>query len=141
MTDLKKVIDASEISFENFRKSSYDIAREIGVTAQTIVSAASEWGKLGYNLEESTELAKSSAIYVNVGDVDAATATSDLVSVLKAFNKEASESIDVVNVLNNISNKYAVSAAELGEILKKSSSALAISGDTMENIVAMGAAM
>lgn len=141
MTDLKKVIDASEISFENFRKSSYDIAREIGVTAQTIVSAASEWGKLGYNLEESTELAKSSAVYVNVGDVTPEVATSDLVSVLKAFNKEASESIGIVDVLNNISNKYAVSAAELGEILKKSSSALAISGDTMENIVAMGAAM
>lgn len=141
MTDLKKVVDASNKTFDDFQKQSYKIASTVGVTAQTIVQAASEWGRLGYSLEESAELSKTSAVYVNVGDIDATTATTDLVSVLKAFNMEASESIGIVDTLNNVSNKYAVSAAQLGEILKKSSSSLAVSGDSFENIVAMGAAM
>ena len=38
-------------------------------------------------------------------------------------------------------NNYAVSSGELGTILEKASSSLALSGDSMDQIVAMGAGM
>ena len=68
-------------------------------------------------------------------------ATSDLVSVLKAFNKPASEAIDVVDALNEVSNNYAVSAAVLGDILKRSASTMAVADNSMEEVIAMGTAM
>ena len=141
MTNLRKVIDDSDTAFKKFEQDAFTIAGTVGSTAKDIVDAATEWGRLGYNLKESAELAKASAIYANVGDIDVTTATTDLVSALKAFGKDADEAMGVVDILNEIGNNYAVSSEQLGEILKKSSSSLAVSGDTLENLVAMGAAM
>lgn len=38
-------------------------------------------------------------------------------------------------------NNYAVSSAQLGEIIKKSASAVAVSGDSIDQLLAMGSAM
>lgn len=141
MTNLNKVSNDSAAALENFRKASFDIASSIGSTGKAVVDAATEWARLGYNIEEAAELAKASSVYANVGEIDATTATTDLVSALKAFKIDSDDVMNVVDVLNEIGNNYAVSSAELGQVLEKSSSALAVSGDSLEQVVAMGAAM
>lgn len=102
MTNLRKVVDDSDTAFKKFERDAFTIAGTVGSTAKDIVDAATEWGRLGYNLKESTELAKASAIYANVGDINVTTATSDLVSALKAFGKDADEAMGVVDILNEI---------------------------------------
>lgn len=141
-TNLQKVSNDTATALNNFRNQSFHIAAEIGSTGKTVREAASEWARLGYNIKEVEKLSTASTVYVNVGDgIDAATATKDLVSSMKAFKIDADAAMDIVDKLNEVGNNYAVSSTELGEILEKSSSALAISGDSIDQVIAMGAAM
>lgn len=68
-------------------------------------------------------------------------ATEDLVSILKAYNFEANQAMDVTDALIATSNNYAVTAADIGNILKRSSAALAMGGNSFEETVALGTAM
>lgn len=141
MTNLAKVSDDSQSKLDAFSKTAFDIAENIGSTGSAVADAATEWARLGYSIEEASKLAEASTIYANVGEIDTATATTDLVSSLKAFNIETANAMDVVDIMNEIGNNYAVSSAQLGEILEKSSSTLAVSGDSIEQVTAMAAAM
>lgn len=141
MTNLYKVAQGTRQEIDAFGKSSYKVAAEIGATNTAVIDAATEWSRLGYSIQEAAELSKASTIYANVGEIDAATATTDLVSTMKAFDIEAANAMRIVDSLNEIGNNYAVSSAQLGQILEKSSSTLAVSGDSMDQVIAMGAAM
>lgn len=102
MTNLKKVAEGTSNEISQFGKSSYAVANALGATNTAVIDAGTEWSRLGYNIQEASELAKSSVIYSNVGEIDAATATTDLVSALKAFNVDASDSMSVVDKLNEL---------------------------------------
>ena len=51
---------------------------------------------------------------------------------MKAFNISASDSLHIIDSVNEVSNSYAVSSADLANNLGKISSVLAVSGTTME---------
>ena len=102
MTNLKKVAEGTSNEISQFGKNSYAVANALGATNTAVIDAGTEWSRLGYSIQEASELAKSSVIYSNVGEIDAATATTDLVSALKAFNVDASDSMNVVDKLNEL---------------------------------------
>ena len=141
MTDLKKVAQGTTEQIEAFGKESYSIADSIGSTNTSIIQAATEWARLGKDMTSAKELAQASTIYSNVGEVDATTATQDLISAMNAFSIADDQAMSVVDKMNEIGNNYAVSSAQLGEILEKSSASLAVSGDDIDHVIAMGAAM
>lgn len=141
MTDLKKVTDETASTYDKFPKVASGVAKEIGSTATDIVNSTATWSRLGYNLKDATELAKNSAVYQNVGDIDIDTATNDLVSIMKAFDINPDNSLKVIDILNEVGNSFAVSSAGIGEFLQRSSSSMAAANNTLEETVAMGTAM
>lgn len=137
MTNLYKVTDETQAKYEQFLDSSKSKAQKLGRSISGLVDQTANWAKLGYNIDEASKLAETSSVYANVGEVDDATAVSDIVTAIKAFNIEASNSIEVVDKLNNLGNKYATSSADLGEGLSKSASALALAGNDINKTLAM----
>lgn len=142
MTELKKVTDETSESYSTFQKTAGNVAVTVGSTTKDIISSTADFSRLGYDLNQSSELAKNTAIYKNVGDgIDIDTATEDIVSITKAYNIAAEESMHVIDVLNEVGNKYAISSSGIGAGLKRSSSALAAGNNTFEESVAMLTAM
>jgi hypothetical protein len=84
MISLKKVTDETDLSYDKFLTSAGAKAQELGASVSDIITMTAEWSKAGYNLKDSENLASVSTIFTNVGDVDAATAVSDIVTPLKA---------------------------------------------------------
>lgn len=141
LTNLAKVADGTTQQIREFGEAGYEVANSIGATNLSLIDAASEWARLGYSLKEVDELGRISTIYANVGELPAAEATNDLVSILKAYNMEASEALRITDSLNEVGNRYAVSSAELGEILKRSASALEVADVSFDQAIAMGTGM
>ena len=137
MTNLYKVTDETSAKYQSFLKGSATEAKALGASISDLVTQTADWAKLGYSLDDAAKLSKNSMIYANVGEVDNATAVSDLVTALKAFNSSASESIKYIDMYNQIGNSFAVSAKGIGEGVKNSASALALQGNTIEQTVAM----
>lgn len=137
MTNLRRVSQETESAYSNFLSSSVKQAKELGSTMTAIVDATASFSRLGYSLSEANELAKNAIMYSNVGWIDTETATNDIVSTMKAFNITAGDSIKIVDTLDILGNKFALSSADVGAGLKESASALAAANNTMEQSASM----
>lgn len=137
MTNLYKVTDETSAAYDKFLKGSGTTAKELGRDISSYITQTSEWAKLGYNMNSSSELAKISSIYSNVGEVDDKTAVSDLVTVMKAYNMQDTQAMNIVDMLNQLGNQYATSAADLGTGLSKMASTMSMSGVSLEKSLAV----
>lgn len=139
MTELKKVSDDSNESLDAFGKTAEAIGAKVGRTSTEVVQATGEFVKMGYTLQQSAKLAEDALVLTNVGDgfTDVNDASEALVTTLKGFNLDASESVHIIDSLNELSNKYAVNSVDLAEALKRSSAAMAMTGNTLDETLAM----
>lgn len=137
MTSLYKVTDETEKKYIAFLNNASSKAQDLGRSISGLVEQTADWAKLGFDIDQASELAQISSIYSNVGEVDDATAVSDLVTAMKSFNIEASDSITIVDSLNTLGNEFATDSAALGEGLKKSASALSLAGNDINQTLAM----
>ena len=139
MVELKKVTDETDSSYSRFLKNAKKDSQELGSNLSDFINATADFARLGYTVSESEDLAKVATMYKNVGDdlsgIDEATST--IVSTLKAFNMNASESESIIDKLNEVSNNFAVSSGDLGDGLANSASALAVAGNDIDQTIAL----
>lgn len=143
MTELKKVTNETDSTYQSFLTEAGTRAKNIGTDISSVVNATADYARLGYSLSDATKLADVSAVYYNVGDdLDSFDkATENIVGTMKAFNIQANDAISLVDKLNNVSNNYAVSSGDLGDILQRSASAMEAAGNTLDQTIALGTAM
>lgn len=138
MSNLKKVTDETDIAYSKFLKNSIQQARDLKMDLSDLVDQTAEWAKKGYSINESAIASQASGIYSVVGEVDNATSVQDLTTVIKSYNMAVEESMDIVDKFNNISNKYSVTAGDIGEMLSNSISSLSVAGNSLDEAIAMG---
>ena len=138
-TELKKVTDLSGESLDQYTAKLGKMGQEFGKSRTEMVGAATEFVKSGFTEEQSALLARTAVLYQNIADeeLDAGQAANFLISQMKAFNIDANDSIGIIDSLNNVSNNMAVSSADLATNIGKASSALAVGGNTYEDVLAL----
>lgn len=134
IVEFTKVSDLSGEKLEGYKNQIIGIGKELGRTGIEVLQTATEFKKAGYSEEDTKTLARVSTLYQNIADeqVSAGQASSFIISQLKAFNIEASESERIIDTVNEVSNRFAVSSADLANNLGRSSAVLANSGVTLE---------
>lgn len=137
MINLRRVTDETDAGYERFLKNANELARTMKTTTSSLVEQAYQWSKLGFSINEALELAQASTVFMKVADVGQDQALSNLVTTLKAFRIEADQTMDVVDKLDKLNNRYAVSASGLGQGLERAASTMAMSGNTLEETLAM----
>lgn len=142
MTELKKVTDASDATYERFLSNAVDRARDLGSTITDVVSASADFARLGYGLDDAATLADVATVYKNVGDgiENIETASQSIISTMQAFGVEAKDAMSIVDSFNAVGNNFAISSAGVGEALLNSAAALAAAGNTVHESVALIAA-
>ena len=106
LTELKKVTDETDATYEAFLQTMSKTAGTVGSTVAELTRSAADWSRLGYSIEEAGELAKNTAILMNVSEFDNVNeATEALISSLQAFGYEASNSIEIVDKLNIVGKR------------------------------------
>ena len=138
LTGLKKVLGDNETLSTNFMNNMHDLAMNMGTQSDKAVEAVEMWKKTGQSLGDSQTLAKTTLMTDLVGDVgDVSKAQEYLVSPMVSFNKTASETIGIVDELNNLSNNMATDFNDIGEGLSRSASVMATAGNDLEQTNAM----
>jgi hypothetical protein len=85
LTELKKVTDETEETYERFLDTASKTASKVGSTIKDVVSSTADFARLGYSLQEAAEMAESAQILLNVSEFeDIGTATDTLVSAIQA---------------------------------------------------------
>lgn len=139
MTELKKVTDETDASYNNFLRDASSRAKEIGTTIDGLVSSTADFARLGYSMSEAAELAEVANIYAVVGDdIDSVeTATESLISTMTAFGVEASNSMSIVDKFNAVGNNFAISSGGIGEALERSASSMAAANNSLDETIAL----
>ena len=104
MTELRKVTDLTEESYKRFGDTAAKVAREVGGTIADTINATADFARLGFSVNEATELAKAAMIYKNVGDgiEDISQASESIISTIKGFGLEASDAMGIIDKFNEV---------------------------------------
>ncbi|SEM75334.1 phage tail tape measure protein, TP901 family, core region, partial [Syntrophus gentianae] len=114
MVGLKKVAGDSEETLKAARTSAFNLSAQYGESAAKVLNSTTDFVQAGYNVQESMVLTKASMDLKIAGDVEAAQSSEMLISILKGFNAPAAEATRVIDILNEVSNKYATDVEQLG---------------------------
>lgn len=104
MTELKKVTDLTEQEYAQFGNTATGIAKTVGATVSDTINSAADFARLGYSIDESTQLAQAALVYKNVGDGinDIGEASESIISTIKAFGIEAENAMGIVDRFNEV---------------------------------------
>ena len=139
LTELQKVTDLTGDSLKSFVSSAYDVGTTVAKTGTEMVDAATEFAKAGYGEDEILQLGKVAAMYTNIADEEVSTADAAgfVIAQMKAFNIQASDSEHIIDAVNEVSNDFAVSSADIANNLGKSSSVMANAGNSYEQTIGL----
>ncbi len=138
LTEFNKVTDLSEGELKSFTEQAYQTAETVARTGTEVIDAAAEFSKAGYK-DEAADLSRIALLYQNIadGEVSTSDATALLVSQMKAFNVNASDSIQIIDQINAVSNNLSVSSSDLATAIPKVSATMAQAGNTMSETTAL----
>lgn len=139
LTELKKVTDETEETYDKFLQTAAKTGARLGATISAVTEATATFAKLGYSMEQASEMAEAAIVYKNVGDNIASTedAADSIISTLKGFGLEASESMAIVDKFNEVGNRFAITSQGIGEALRLSASALNEGGNSLDESIAI----
>lgn len=138
LTELQKVTDLEGESLSKFVDEAYRAGETVAKTGTEMVEAATAFAKAGYK-DNALELGTVAAMYTNIADeaIDAADAADMIIAQMKAFNIEAEDSIHIIDAINEVSNNFAVSSADISRNLGKASAVVANAGNSMEQYIGL----
>lgn len=139
LTELKKVTDETEGSYQRFLNTASQTAGQIGSTVSDFTTATANFARLGYTMEESAKMAETAIVYKNVADgLDSVEeSTESIISTMKAFGIESDNTMSIIDKFNEVGNNFSITSAGIGEALQRSASALYEAGNTIDESIAL----
>ncbi len=111
--DLQKVIDKEPEKLGAAQKAAMELSAQYGESSSKILQSTANFVQAGFTVDESMKLTKNALNLVIAGDIEASQASELLVAALKGFKAPASDAARLIDVLNEVSNKYATNTEEL----------------------------
>jgi TP901 family phage tail tape measure protein len=130
--NLQKIMTDSEGVVADYEDQIFGLSNTYGVMAGNVLEGITNFKLAGFTVQESIQLMEDSIGLMIAGNVDAATSTEILVSILKGFKAPAEEATRVTDILNEVSNRYATNVTELGIGMAKLSPIASIMGFSFE---------
>lgn len=142
MTELKKVTDETEATYDRFLNTAAKRARANGATLSDTVTATADFARLGYSIEEAEKLADAAIVYKNVGDGinNINEASESIIATMQAFGVPAEEAMKIVDKFNEVGNNYAISSKGVGDALLRSAAAMNAANNSLDETIALTAA-
>lgn len=139
LVELRKVTDLEGQSLDRFVDKAYEVSTEVARTGREMIDATTEFAKSGYDPNTALELGKIALMYGNIADeeVSAGESANFIIAQMKAFNIEAKDAMHIIDTVNEVSNNFAVSSADIANNLGKASAVMANAGNSMEEYIAM----
>lgn len=139
LLELSKVSDLSAEGLANVTDKAYDLGERVGRTGKQVIDAVTEFKRAGFELNDSMDMAESALIMTNVaeGIDDTADAAGTLISVLKGYNMSESETMSIVDKINQVSNTSPIGFDQIAEGLKRTAGTMAQSGTTIDETIGL----
>ena len=132
LVNVKKVTDETDQTYQKLISDSSTWAVKLGTSIDKMMNTTADFVRHGYSLKDAFDLSKTAAIFKNVSYTDIGTASTNIISTMKAFKLEAKDSMQIIDKLNDVGNKFSISSAGLSEGLRVSAASLATANNTLD---------
>ena len=147
LTELHRVTDLTSSQYSNVYDTLTASAQKYGTTLTDLISQTADWSRAGFNdPKQAAGLAEITSVYQHIADLDADTSMENILTAYKGFEPQlkkqfgsdaAAAAEHIADVYNEIDNNYATTAADIGEAVKRSASALSLAGNSLEQTAGM----
>lgn len=139
LLELTKVSDLSDEGLENVTNQAYELGEKVARTGKEVIDATTEFKRAGFDMQQSMDMAESAMVMTNVAEniTDTADAAGTLISVLKGFNMDASETMTIVDKINQVSNTSPIGFDNIAEGLERTAGTMAQSGNTIDQTIGL----
>ena len=139
MIELRKVTSLSESQYDKFLSSAGKKAKDIGTTMSSYIEGTADFARLGYAVPDAETLSKGANILYKVGDgfTSFKESSDAVIATMKAYGIEAANVTTIIDKLNEVSNKTSIDTAGLADAITRSGSALSMSGNTLDESLAL----
>lgn len=138
MVELAKVSNASDATLSGVFSNAADMAQELGVSIDNVLTSITDWNRLGYSIPDSETLAKTTELFEVVGDnMTQQTSQEGLTSIMKGWNMSADQSMSILDKLNEVANNYSVSTNEEVEAITRGGAQLSAAGNDLSESLGM----
>lgn len=139
LLELSKVSDLSASGLEKVTNQAYELGEKVARTGREVIDATTEFKRAGFDMQQSMDMAESAMVMTNVAEniTDTADAAGTLISVLKGFNMDASETMTIVDKINQVSNTSPIGFDNIAEGLERTAGTMAQSGNTIDQTIGL----
>jgi TP901 family phage tail tape measure protein len=117
-----------------FVESDIQLAKRFGQSLESVEEATSNWAKQYKTASEVADATRASLLAATATDISFAGSVTDLSSVLAEWGLKASDATKIVDILNEESNNYRITAQGLADALAKTGSAAKTVGLSIEEL-------
>lgn len=146
MTELKRVTDLTSAQYGNLYDNMIVSAKEYGATLTDIINSTADWSRAGFDADTANGLAEVTMMYQHIADLDYDEATENLLTAYKGFEGELTDKYGndaksatnyIADIFNELDNNYAVTAAGIGEAMRRSAASMDVANNSIEETVAL----
>lgn len=137
MNQLQIVTRASSSDMAQYSKQVSQMAKETAQSTKDLIDATTVYARLGYTMDESSQLAKYTAMLQGVGDVEASTAQNAVTAIIKAYGKDVSEIQSIMDKMVEVGNNFPISVSDIAVGMNNAGSALSAAGNSLEQSIAL----
>lgn len=147
LTELYRVTDFTSSQYSDVYDTLTTSAQKYGSTLTDLISQTADWSRAGFSdPDTAARLSEITSVYQHIADLDAKTSMENLLTAYKGFEPQlkkqfggdaAAAAEHIADVYNEIDNNYATTAADIGEAVKRSASALSLAGNSLEETAGM----
>lgn len=137
MNQLQVVTRSSKQDMDAYADSVSKIAKETAQSTKDMIEATTVYARLGYTMDESSVLAKYTAMLQGVGDIDSSAAQDAMTAIVKAFHKNVDDIESIMDKMVVVGNNFPISVSQIAEGMNNAGSALAASGNSLDQSIAL----
>lgn len=134
-TNIQSKTGINDLEVDSMIHSYYQIAKNLSSTTKEIATTADQILRLGVNVSDTNKLVESSQILSKIGMINSTDAASYLISSMKGYQIEATNSISIIDKLTSANTNAGVSAGGLAEAISSCASYANNSGTSLDRLI------
>ena len=135
LADLNKVVDLSKSQLLSMRDASVEMGKALGRSSIDVAQGMAEFGRQYKNIEDIKRMTEASIIGANVMDgMSSGDVAKGLTTILNSMKMESTEVMTIIDSMNEIQNRYRISATDMTNALAKVGSVANTSGVDLQEL-------
>ena len=137
LVEINSIFQATEATFNRFRTSIFQVAKDTGQAFGTVAEGAAELARQGLSAEETAKRLKAALVLTRISGLDAEKSVKALTAAINGFASAGLNANQIVNKMVAVDTAFAVSAQDLAEAFSRAGSTAEDAGVSFDQLLGL----